>query len=394
MSTKAVIVSFARTPIAKFRGSFASMSAPELGSLAIRAAVDRLMDSGIESCHIDEAFMGNVVSSGIGQAPCRQAVIGAGLSVETICTTVNKVCASGMKAAILAAQSVQLDSDKVIVAGGMESMSNIPHYITQLRSGQPLGHTQVLDGVIHDGLWDVYSNQHMGMCAEKCATDFSISREEQDDYAKESYSRSQKALSGGKFENEIVPVEVTLKRGSESKIISHDEEPFQVKLEQLDNLKPAFKRDHTGTVTAANASSLNDGAAAMVIMNEAKARLLGLPPLAQILSHGEAAQEPVNFTTTPSKAVHAALKNAGMSLRDIDYHEINEAFSVVSIANMKLLDLDPMKVNAFGGAVSLGHPIGMSGSRIMGTLYSVLKDTDSSIGCASICNGGKFLEHF
>lgn len=386
-NNKAVIVSFARTPIAKFRGSLSSKKATELGSIAIKGALSR---TGNENAiQVSEAFMGNVVSAGIGQAPCRQAVLGAGLPLSTICTTINKVCASGMKSIMLASQMIQCNAigneNNALIAGGMESMSNIPHYLPSSRSGSNLGHAQLLDGVIYDGLWDVYNNQHMGLCAEKCASDYNISREEQDAYALESYSRAQKSISDGDFNDEIEPVEVRQKR--ERTIIKTDEEPLSVDFDRIPTLRPAFT-SHDGTVTAANASSLNDGAAAMVIMSEEAALRLGLRPLARILGYGDAAQDPVDFTTTPSLAVPVALKNAGLAMEDIEYHEINEAFSVVAIANMKLLNLDHSRVNVFGGAVSLGHPIGMSGARIVGTLYNVLKKKDSNIGCASICNGG------
>uniref|UniRef100_A0A7S2HN88 Acetyl-CoA acetyltransferase n=2 Tax=Helicotheca tamesis TaxID=374047 RepID=A0A7S2HN88_9STRA len=382
-STAAVIVSYARTPVTKFCGSLSSLTAPQLGTTAIRGALSRLNGTDIT---IPEAYMGNVVSAGVGQAPCRQAVIGAGLPPNTICTTINKVCASGMKSVTLASQTIQLGGSTALLAGGMESMSNIPHYLPSSRTGTTLGHAKILDGVIHDGLWDVYNDQHMGMCAEKCASDYAISREDQDAYAIESYRRAQEAIEKKVFEDEIEGVEVPQRRG-DSKIVSTDEEPFSVKLEKVSALKPAFQREN-GTVTAANASSLNDGAAAMVLMSEQAALDMGLKPLARIRGFGDAEQDPVDFTTTPSLAVPVALKNAGMKLSDVDYHEVNEAFSVVAIANMKLLNLDPSKVNVFGGAVSIGHPIGMSGARIIGTLYNVLKQCDATIGCASICNGG------
>jgi len=370
------------------------MSAPSLGSVAIRGALATLSSPLAKNdLTIREAYMGNVVSAGIGQAPARQAVLGAGLPESTICTTVNKVCASGMKSVMLAAQTLQcsLRSTKktgprqALLAGGFESMSNIPHYLPQSRAGTPLGHGQLLDGVIHDGLWDIYNDQHMGMCAEKCSKDYDISREEQDEYAIESYKRAQQALISGVFE-EVVEVEIPQRRGDPT-IIKQDEEPSAAKIDKLHLVKPAFDRQN-GTVTAANASSLNDGAAAMVLMLEGDAEDMGISPLARIRGFGDAEQNPVDFTTSPSLSVPVALECAGMEASDIDYHEINEAFSVVAIANMKLMNLDPSKVNVFGGAVSLGHPIGMSGTRIIGTLYDVLKAKDASIGCASICNGG------
>ncbi len=321
----------------------------------------------------------------MGQAPTRQAVLGAGLPESTICTTINKVCASGMKSVMMASQALQCGAKGAFLAGGFESMSNIPHYLQNSRSGTKLGNGTLIDGVVHDGLWDLYNDQHMGMCGEKCATEYNISREEQDEYAIESYKRANEAIKAGFFE-EIVPVEVPQRRG-DPLIVSQDEEPGVVKVDKIKSLKPAFDRAN-GTVTAANASSLNDGACAMVLMTEEEALAIGAKPLAKILGFGDAAQAPIDFTTAPALAVPVALENAGVTASDIDYHEINEAFSVVALANMKLLNLDPSVVNVFGGAVSLGHPIGMSGARIIGTLYDVLKHRDGSIGCASICNGG------
>jgi acetyl-CoA C-acetyltransferase len=382
-SSKIVIASVARTPIAKFCGSFASLTAPELGSVAIRGALAKLPPDVTVS--VTEAYLGNVVSAGIGQAPVRQAVLGAGLPESTICTTINKVCASGMKSVMLAAQTLQCSGGGgAVLAGGMESMSNIPHYLTKSRSGTTLGHVQALDGVIHDGLWDIYNDQHMGMCAEKCARDYGFSREEQDAYAQESYWRAQEAVTSGFFE-EIVDVTIPQRRG-DAVVVSRDEEPHSVNLKKLPTLRPAF--DKNGTVTAANASSLNDGAVALVLMTEQAALDMGIQPCARILGYGDAARSPVDFTTAPALAVPVALRNAGIAMESVDYHEINEAFSVVALANMKLLNLDPSTVNVFGGAVALGHPIGMSGARIIGTLYDVLKRKDASIGCASICNGG------
>lgn len=409
-ASKIVIASVARTPIAKFCGSFASLTAPELGSIAIKGALSKLPANVI----VREAFLGNVVSAGIGQAPARQAVLGAGLAESTICTTINKVCASGMKSVMLAAQTLQCNPPGVkgeaLLAGGMESMSNVPRYLPDSRKGTMLGHVTLLDGVIHDGLWDVYGDQHMvsicrsmcfilflciclmasgscqfqGMCAEKCAKDYSFSREDQDAYAKESYRRAQEALAAGVFE-EVVPVSIPQRRGDPI-VISLDEEPTAVNFDKLPTLKPAF--DKSGTVTAANASSLNDGAAALVLMTEETAVDMGIQPLARILGYGDTARLPVDFTTAPSLAVPVALQHAGLTMEDVDYHEINEAFAVVALANSQLLNLDPSKVNVFGGAVALGHPIGMSGARIIGTLYDVLKHNDGAIGCASICNGG------
>lgn len=388
--TNIVICSIARTPIAKFCGSFQSLKATELGSIAIKGAVAKLGSKS--NVTIREAYMGNVVSAGIGQAPCRQAVLGAGLPEGTICTTINKVCASGMKAVILAAQSLQVTNSNTpgfaMLAGGFESMSNIPHYLQKSREGFTLGHAQLTDGLIFDGLWDIYNNQHMGMCGEKCAKDYALTREDQDAYAIESYRRAINAVNAGVFE-EIVPVEVQpKKRGGTPIIIEKDEQPdASLNVEKIAKLNPAFDRQN-GTVTAANASSLNDGAVAMILMTEDDANARGIAPLARIRGYGEAARNPVDFTTAPSFAVPVALEHAGLTLNDVDYHEINEAFAVVALANMKLMKLQHDRVNVFGGAVALGHPIGMSGARIIGTLYDVLKQKDSTVGCASICNGG------
>jgi acetyl-CoA C-acetyltransferase len=383
-SSVIVIASVARTPIAKFCGSFSSLKASELASIAIQGALAKVPDD----VRISEAILGNVVSAGMGQAPCRQAVLGAGLPESTVCTTINKVCASGMKSVMLASQTLQCNNygaGSAMLAGGFESMSNIPHYLPNSRSGTTLGHAQLIDGIIHDGLWDLYNNQHMGMCAEKCAIDYDISRQEQDDYAVESYRRARAALEAGVFE-EVVPVSIPQRRG-DPLVVSQDEEPNSVKLDKLHSLKPAFD-SKAGSVTAANASSLNDGACAMVLMTEQDAMDRGITPLAKIRGFGDAAQAPADFTTTPSLAIPVALQNAGIEASDVDYHEINEAFSVVALANMRLLNLNPSTVNVFGGAVALGHPIGMSGARIIGTLYDVLKQKDATIGCASICNGG------
>jgi acetyl-CoA C-acetyltransferase len=382
MSSNVVIASIARTPIAKFCGSFSGLSAPQLGSIAIKGALSKLPPD----VSIREAYLGNVVSAGIGQAPARQAVLGADLPESTVVTTVNKVCASGMKSVMLASQTLQCaPQGGALLAGGMESMSNIPHYLPNSRTGTTLGNAQLVDGCIHDGLWDCYNDQHMGMCAEKCAIDYDFTREEQDAYAIESYRRAQEALKAKVFE-EVVPVSIPQRRG-DPVVVSEDEEPNSVKLDKLPSLKPAFDRKK-GTVTAANASSLNDGAAALVLMTEQAAIDMGIKPLARILGFGDAARNPVDFTVAPSLAVPVALKNAGVEMSDVDYHEINEAFAVVALANMVLLDLDASQVNVFGGAVALGHPIGMSGARIIGTLYDVLKQKDASVGCASICNGG------
>lgn len=381
MTNAIVIASIARTPIGRFCGSFSGMKGSELASVAIRGALSKLPDD----TSISECIMGNVVSAGMGQAPTRQSVMFAGLPESTICTTINKVCASGMKSVMMASQALQCGQTGAMLAGGFESMSNIPHYLKGSRSGTKLGNTELIDGVVHDGLWDIYNNQHMGMCGEKCATEYGISREEQDSYAIESYRRAQEALSKGAFE-EVIPVEIPKRRGDQL-VVTEDEEPGSINIEKIAGLKPAFDRTN-GTITAANASSLNDGACAMVLMTEKDALDKGIKPIARIRGFGDAAQVPVDFTTTPSLAVPVALKHAGIEASDVDYHEINEAFSVVALANMRLLNLDPTKVNVFGGAVSLGHPIGMSGARIIGTLYNALKHNDGSIGCASICNGG------
>ncbi|PYF72747.1 acetyl-CoA C-acyltransferase [Pedobacter nutrimenti] len=376
-----VIVSAVRTPIGSFGGSLASLSAPQLGAIAIKAAIEK---AGIQASDVQEVFMGNVLSANIGQAPATQAAKYAGLP-DLPATAVNKVCASGTKAIMLAAQSIALGNQDIIVAGGMESMSNVPYYLDKARNGYRLGHGQITDGLVKDGLWDVYNDYHMGSAAELCATDCEISREAQDAFAIESYKRSQAAQTAGKFKDEIVPVEVKDRKG-EVTLVSNDDEPFTVKFEKIPGLKPVFKKD--GTVTAANASNLNDGAAALVLMSADKAKELGIKPLAKILAYADAQQAPEWFTTAPSKAIPLALQNAGKSINEVDYFEINEAFSVVSLANNKLLGLDDLKVNVNGGAVSLGHPLGASGARIVVTLLSVLAQNNGKIGVAGICNGG------
>lgn len=388
--SKAVIVSYARTPIGKFRGGLSHLTAPQLGAAAIAGALSRLHDVPT----IAEAYMGNVLSAGIGQAPCRQAVLGAGLPTSTICNTINKVCASGMKSVMLAAQTIEsgahgssVSAPIAMLAGGMESMSNTPHYMPSSRSGTALGHAKLIDGIIHDGLWDPYDDVHMGTCAEKCATEYNISREDQDRYAMKSYKRAREAMELGAFDDELVDVEGLTRRGKDPPDpVCIDEEPDSVKLDKLPSLRTAFQKD--GTVTAGNASSINDGASAMLLMDEAQAVSMGLAPLARIRGYADAEGPPVRFTTAPSNAVPIAVERAGMTMQDVEYHEINEAFSVVALANAIILNLDMARVNVFGGAVSLGHPIGMSGARIVGTLYQVLKRNDASVGCASICNGG------
>src|SRR5476651_104039 len=376
-----VIVAATRTPIGSFGGSLATISTTQLGAIVIKAAVER---SGLKPEQIQEVYMGNVMSANIGQAPATQAAIFAGLPYLPA-TTVNKVCASGMKALMLAAQNIALGQNDIVVAGGMESMSNVPYYLDKARNGYRLGNGQIIDGLVKDGLWDVYNDYHMGSAAELCATECNISREDQDAFAVESYKRAQKAQSDGKFKNEITPVELKDKKG-EVTLFANDEEPGAVKFDKIPSLKPVFKKD--GTVTAANASSLNDGAAALVLMSGEKADELGIKPLAKIISYADAQQAPEWFTTAPSKAIPLALHRANMSAEQIDFFEINEAFSVVSIANNRLLKLDPAKVNVNGGAVALGHPLGASGARIIVTLVHVLQQNDGKFGAAGICNGG------
>jgi acetyl-CoA C-acetyltransferase len=376
-----VIVSAVRTPIGSFGGSLASFSAPQLGGIAIKAAVEK---AGIKPGDVQEVYMGNVLSANLGQAPATQAAKFAGLP-DVPNTTVNKVCASGTKAIMLAAQSIALGENDIVVAGGMESMSNVPYYLDKARNGYRLGHGQITDGLVKDGLWDVYNDYHMGSAAELCATECGFSREEQDAFAISSYQKSQAAQTAGKFESEIVAVEVKDRKGDIT-LVSKDEEPFTVKFDKIPGLKPAFKKD--GTVTAANASTLNDGAAALVLMSADKAKELGLKPLAKILAYADAQQAPEWFTTAPSKAIPLALKRAGKTVNDVDFFEINEAFSVVSLANNKEMGLNADKVNVNGGAVSLGHPLGASGARIVVTLLSVLAQNTGKIGVAGICNGG------
>lgn len=376
-----VIVSATRTPIGSFGGSLASLSATQLGSIVIKSAVEK---AGLKPEHIQEVYMGNVLSANIGQAPATQAAIFAGLP-HLPATTVNKVCASGMKAVMLAAQSIALGQNDIVVAGGMESMSNVPYYLDKARNGYRLGNGQITDGLIKDGLWDVYNDYHMGSAAELCAVDCNVSREDQDAFAVESYKRSQNAQTEGKFTNEITPVELKDKKG-ESTFFANDEESNAVKFDKIPSLKPVFKKD--GTVTAANASTLNDGAAALVLMSKDKADEMGIKPLAKIISYADAQQAPEWFTTAPSKAIPLALHRANLSSDQIDYFEINEAFSVVAIANNQLLKLDPAKVNVNGGAVALGHPLGASGARIIVTLINVLQQNNGKYGAAGICNGG------
>lgn len=375
-----VIVSALRTPIGSFGGSLSGLSATQLGGLAIKAAVEK---AGIKPEDVQEVYMGNVLSANLGQAPATQAAKFAGLP-DIPATTINKVCASGTKAIMLAAQSIALGEKDIVVAGGMESMSNVPYYLDKARTGYRLGHGQLTDGLVKDGLWDVYNDYHMGSAAELCASTCEISREDQDTYAVNSYKRAQAAQESGKFDTEIIPVEVKDRKGAV--IVTKDDEPFAVNFDKIPGLKPVFAKD--GTVTAANASTLNDGAAALVLMSADKAKALGLKPLAKIIGYADAQQAPEWFTTAPAKAIPLALERAGKSLAEVDFFEINEAFSVVSLANNKELGLSETTVNVNGGAVALGHPLGASGARIVVTLLSVLEQNNGKIGVAGICNGG------
>ncbi len=376
-----VIVSAARTPIGSFMGGLSTISAPRLGAVAIKGALEKI---NLDPSLVEEVLMGNVVQAGTGQAPARQAAIFAGIPDTVPCTTVNKVCASGMKSVMQAAQAIQLGDADIVVAGGMENMSLIPHYY-HARSAQKFGPISLVDGMQKDGLVDVYDNHAMGVCADACATEYEFSREDQDAFAIQSYERSAKAWSEGKFAHEVVPVEVPQRRG-EPIVITEDEEYRNVKMEKIPALRPAFTKD--GTVTAANASTINDGAGAMVLMSAEKAKELGLKPLAKIRGYADAAQEPKWFTTAPAKALPKALARAGVDQAQIDYFEFNEAFSVVGLANMKILGLSDNNVNVNGGAVSLGHPLGCSGVRILITLLSVLEQNEATLGAAAICNGG------
>jgi len=377
-----VIVEAKRTPIGAFGGSLASFTAPELGSISI---IELLKSSGISPDGVNEVVMGNVLTAGVGQAPARQAAIKAGLSEKTPATTINKVCASGMKAIMIAADQIRLGDADVIVAGGMESMSNVPYYLPKQRFGSKYGHVQTEDGILKDGLWDVYNDFAMGNAAEICAKECNISREQQDEFAIESYKRAQNAQKEGYFTNELIDVKVKDRKGNVT-IVDKDEEVARVNFEKIPSLRPVFDRE--GTVTAANASSINDGSAAVLMMSAEKANSLGLKPIAKIVSHASAAKAPEWFTTAPADAIPLALKKAGISKNEIDLFEINEAFSVVSLANNQILELDPSKVNIHGGAVSIGHPIGCSGARIVVTLLHALQRTGGSLGCAGICNGG------
>jgi len=377
-----VIVSAVRTPIGSFGGNLSSVVATKLGATAIKGAMEK---AGIDANIVDEVFMGNVLQANLGQAPARQAAIFAGLSQDVPCTTINKVCSSGMKSIMLAAQTIMCGDNDVVIAGGMENMSIVPHYFAKGRLGQKLGNMQLVDGLVSDGLTDVYNKVHMGICAEKCASEMNFSRKEQDAFAIESYNRSANSWKEGKFSDEIVSVSVPQRKG-DALIISEDEEYKNVRIEKIPSLRPVF--DKEGTITAANASTLNDGASALVLMSAEKATELNITPISKIKSYADAAQEPEWFTTAPAKALPIALGKAGLSTSDVDYYELNEAFSVVGLANMKILNLDPSIVNVNGGAVSLGHPLGSSGSRIIVTLINVLKQNGGKIGAAGICNGG------
>ena len=381
MNKKVVIVSAVRTPIGSFMGALSSVPATKLGAAAIKGALNKI---NLDPKLVDEVLMGNVVQAGNGQAPARQAALYAGLSESVACTTVNKVCASGMKAVMQGAQAIMAGDAEIVVAGGMENMSLIPHYV-HLRNGVKFGPTSLVDGMQKDGLTDAYDNNAMGVCADLCATEYNITREDQDNFAIQSYERSAAAWEAGKFDAEIVPVEVPQRRG-DAIVVSKDEEYTNVKLDKIPSLAAVFTKE--GTVTAANASTINDGAAALVLMSEEKAQSLGLTSLAYIKSYADAAQEPKWFTTAPAKALPKALDKAGISISDVDFFEFNEAFAVVGLANAQILGLDNDKINVNGGAVSLGHPLGCSGARIIVTLINVLNQNNAKIGAAAICNGG------
>lgn len=379
---QATIVAAARTPIGSFCGSLKDIPAPRLGGIAIRGALDR---TPLPESLLDEVFMGCAIQAGVGQSPARQAALEAGLPESLPATTVNKVCASGLKAVMLAAQSIEVGDNRAVIAGGMENMSRVPHYLFSGRMGQKLGDTNLTDGLLRDGLTDALSGRHMGLCGEACAQAHGITRKEQDDFAIESYTRAQAAWAEGAFAKEIVPVPVTDRKGNTG-YVERDEEYTNAKIEKIPLLRPAFSKE--GTITAANASTINDGAAAMLLLERELAESQGLRPLARIVSYADAAQAPQDFPTSPALAVRKALAKAGLKEHDIDYWEINEAFSVVGIANTRLLGLDAAKVNVLGGGVSLGHPLGASGARIVVTLLTVLERKNARLGCATICNGG------
>lgn len=376
------IVAAARTPIGRFGGKLAGFTAVELGSFAIKGALEK---SGVDSSEIQEVLMGNVVSAGLGQAPARQAALGAGISHEVPCTTINKVCASGMKTIMLGAQSIMVGAQDVVVAGGMESMSNIPYYIPKARYGYTYGNGELLDGLLKDGLWEVYNQFPMGNCGDHTAKEMNISREAQDEYAIQSYKKVASATEAGKFKNEIIPVSIPQRKGDPI-VMDEDEEFTNVMFDKIPNLRPVFSKE--GTVTAANASTINDGASAIILMSKEKAEALGVKPLAKIRGFADAAQDPLWFTTAPAKAIPKAMAMAGIKKEEVDFYEINEAFSVVALANNQILGLDPTIVNVNGGAVALGHPLGASGNRIVTTLYNVLAQNKGTIGVAGICNGG------
>ena len=377
-----VIVSAVRTPMGSFGGSLSGFSATQLGGFAIKGAIDKV---NLDPSLINEVFFGNVLQANLGQAPARQCSIYAGIKNDVPATTINKVCASGMKAIMLGAQSIKCGDNDIVVVGGTESMSNVPHYVEKVRTGQKLGDLKLKDGLVHDGLTDVYNQTHMGLCAEICAEDMNISREAQDEFAIESYRRSKEAWEKKLFEDEIVPVTIPQRKG-EPIHFEEDEEFKNVKIDKIPNLRSVFKKE--GTITAANASTINDGASALILMSADKAKSLNIEPLAKIVSYADASHEPEWFTTAPAKALPIALKKSNLDINDIDYFELNEAFSVVGIANKKLLNIDSDKVNCFGGAVSLGHPLGSSGSRIVVTLINVLNKKEAKLGAAAICNGG------
>jgi len=377
------IVSAARTPVGMFLGSLSTVSAPKLGSHAIKAAVER---AGIKSEDVEEVFFGNVLSANLGQNPARQCALGAGLPESTVATTINKVCASSVKAIILGAQTIMTGNASIVVAGGAESMSQTPHYLPNMRTGAKFGDQSLVDGVLKDGLTDVYKNEHMGLQGEECADDHGFNREQQDDYCIRSYKKAQEAQKNGWFDQEIAPIELPGVRGKPGVTVSQDDEPKNLNEEKTKTLRASFKKD--GTVTAANASPLSDGAAAVVLASEEEVQKRGLKPIAKILGWGDAAQNPSKFTTAPALAIPKAVKHAGLTIDQVEAFEINEAFSVVALANMKLLSVTEDKVNLHGGAVALGHPLGASGARIVTTLLGVLREKKMKIGCVGICNGG------
>ena len=381
------IVAAARTPVGGFLGSLSTLTAPQLGAHAIKSALQRVPE--VKPDTVEEVFFGNVLSANVGQNPARQCALGGGLPPSTVCTTVNKVCASGVKAIVLGAQTIMTGNADIVVAGGAESMSQCPHYLPNMRTGAKFGNQSLVDGVLRDGLTDAYGKkEHMGLQGEECAQDHGFNREQQDDYAIQSYQRAQAAEKAGLFDFEIAPIELPGARGKPGVTISKDDEPKNLNMEKLRSIKPAFITDGSGTVTAPNASPLSDGAAAVVLMSEEKMKELSVKPIAKILGWGDAAQQPSKFTTAPALAIPKALKHAGVKLEDVDAFEINEAFSVVALANMKLLGITDEKVNVHGGAVALGHPLGGSGARIVTTLLGVLKANNGKIGCVGICNGG------